>query len=154
MDVTRVILASGGCPVERDETLGCRLQHLARVQRTMLRRALEEAGLHPGQEQVLSQLWAVGPQTQAELAAALEIDTSTVSKTLARLERAGFISRARSGDDRRAVTVTTTPQGDALRGQILGIIANVDDRITRCLTPDERTLMLDLLRRLAVSATD
>lgn len=141
-----------GCSVGTSETLGCRLQHLARLQRTLLRRALEDAGLHPGQEQVLSQLWTAGSQTQAELANALEIDTSTVSKTLARLERGGFVSRARSGADRRAVTVSTTPQGDALRGQIDAIIANVDACLTAGLSAAEQETLSALLGRVLANA--
>jgi DNA-binding MarR family transcriptional regulator len=152
VDVTHVTLDAGPCPAGASETLGCRLQHLARLQRTLLRRALEEAGLHPGQEQVLTQLWTAGPQTQAELASALEIDTSTVSKTLARLERGGFVSRARSGDDRRAVTVSTTTQGDALRARIDGIIAGVDARLTAGLTADEQETLRALLSRVVANA--
>ena len=150
MDVTQVT-AGSTCPAGESDTLGCRLQHLARLQRTLLRRALEHAGLHPGQEQVLTVLWDSGPQTQADLAAALEIDTSTVSKTLARLERAGFVNRCRAEGDKRAVLVSTTPQGDALRPRIGTLIADVDARLTGGLSPDERTSLLHLLRRVAAN---
>ncbi len=152
MNVTHVTVPAGSCPVGASEMLGCRLQHLARLQRTLLRRALEDEGLHPGQEQVLTQLWAGGPQTQAELASALEIDTSTVSKTLARLERGGFVSRARSGDDKRAVTVSTTAQGDALRARINGIVAGVDARLTAGLSVDEQDTLHELMDRLVANA--
>jgi DNA-binding MarR family transcriptional regulator len=150
MEVTHVTVESA-CPAGEADTLGCRLQHLARLQRTLLRRALEDAGLHPGQEQVLTVLWQSGSQTQADLAAALEIDTSTVSKTLARLERAGFVSRCRAEGDKRAVLVSTTPQGDALRPRIGAVIAEVDARLTGGLTPDERATLLHLLRRVAAN---
>ena len=114
MDVIHVTVDSA-CPAGESDTLGCRLQHLARLHRALLRRTLEDAGLHPGQEQVLTVLWQNGSRTQADLAAALEIDTSTVSKTLTRMERAGFVSRCRAEGDKRAVLVSTTPQGDALQ---------------------------------------
>ncbi len=150
MDVMHVIVDSA-CPAGESDTLGCHLQHLARLQRTLLRRALEDAGLHPGQEQVLTVLWQRGPRTQADLAAALEIDTSTVSKTLTRLERAGFVSRCRAEGDKRAVLVSTTPQGDALRPRIGALIAEVDALLTGGLTPDERATLLHLLRRVAAN---
>jgi DNA-binding MarR family transcriptional regulator len=86
------------------------------------------------------------------LASALEIDTSTVSKTLARLERGGFVSRARSGDDKRAVTVSTTPQGDALRARINGIVAGVDARLTAGLSVDEQDTLHELMDRLVANA--
>ncbi len=151
MGVTHITL-DGACPTGRNKTLGCQLQHIARLQRSLLRRSLEEAGLHPGQETVLSHLWTYGPQTQAELASGLEIDTSTVSKTLARLERAGFVSRVRSGDDRRAVTVTTTRHGDALRVQIDTIIASVDAGLADGLSADEQHLLQALLDRVIDNA--
>jgi MarR family transcriptional regulator, organic hydroperoxide resistance regulator len=150
MDVTHVTVDSV-CRAGESDGLGCHLQHLARLQRALLRRALEDEGLHPGQEQLLTVLWANGPSTQADLAAALEIDTSTVSKTLTRLERAGFVSRCRVEGDKRAVLVSTTAQGDSLRPRIDALIADVDNRLTGDLTQDERATLFRLLRRVAAN---
>jgi len=52
-----------------------------------------------------------GPQTQRELAAAVQVEDQTMSRTVERLERSGYVERRRDTTDRRRVVVTLTPQG-------------------------------------------
>ena len=68
---------------------------------------------------LLRRLQASGPQRVAELAGALGLDGSTVTRQLAALDRAGHIRRTTHPDDARATVVEVTPAGrraaDALR---------------------------------------
>ncbi len=81
--------------------------------------------------------------TASAIAQALEIDPSFLSRTLTRLEKCGFISRAPSTDDRRELTVTLTPKG---RANALASIKQSELQVQRMLgaTPpaDQRTLIL------------
>lgn len=52
-----------------------------------------------------------GPQTQRELAAAVQVEDQTMSRTVERLERSGYVERRRDDADRRRVMVTVTPTG-------------------------------------------
>jgi MarR family transcriptional regulator, organic hydroperoxide resistance regulator len=52
-----------------------------------------------------------GPQTQRELAAAVQVEDQTMSRTLERLDRSGYVERRRDDADRRRVVVTLTPTG-------------------------------------------
>ncbi|HEY6794869.1 MAG TPA: MarR family transcriptional regulator [Kineosporiaceae bacterium] len=54
-----------------------------------------------------------GPTTQRELAAAVQVEDQTMSRTLERLERSGYVERRRDDSDRRRVVVTLTPAGRA-----------------------------------------
>ncbi len=56
-----------------------------------------------------------GPQTMSQLAAAFDLDASTVTRQIAPLERRGFVVRHRSDEDRRATIVAVTPEGRAER---------------------------------------
>ena len=60
---------------------------------------------------LLFELGGDGPATAAALAQALEVDPAQVSRTVARLERAGLVTRARSTADRRAHLLTLTAPG-------------------------------------------
>lgn len=60
---------------------------------------------------LLFELGGGGPATSAALAQALEIDPAQVSRTVARLDRAGLVTRARSKDDRRAHLLVLTGLG-------------------------------------------
>ena len=54
-----------------------------------------------------------GPLTQRELAAAVQVEDQTMSRTVERLERSGYVERRRDDADRRRITVTLTPTGRA-----------------------------------------
>jgi len=54
-----------------------------------------------------------GPLTQRELAGAVQVEDQTMSRTVERLERSGYIERRRDEADRRRVVVSLTPTGRA-----------------------------------------
>lgn len=54
-----------------------------------------------------------GPLTQRELAAAVQVEDQTMSRTVERLERSQYVERRRNDTDRRRVVVSLTPTGRA-----------------------------------------
>ena len=52
-----------------------------------------------------------GPLTQRQLAAANRVEEQTMSRVVARLERAGYVSRVRDFADRRRLVITRTARG-------------------------------------------
>ncbi len=84
---------------------------LSRVSRAMAKRfasLMKEEGLEEigsGEGRLVYLLWKDGPLRQGELAERARIDKSTLALTLARMGRKGLVSRARAGDDARAVIV-------------------------------------------------
>ena len=54
-----------------------------------------------------------GPATQRELASAVQVEDQTMSRTVERLERSGYVERRRDDADRRRVVVTLTASGRA-----------------------------------------
>jgi DNA-binding MarR family transcriptional regulator len=97
---------------------------------------------------LLRRLQTDGPQRVAELADALGLDGSTVTRQLAALDRAGHIRRTTHPDDARATVVTATPAGkraaDALRRHRQERIAG---HFAAWTTVDQRELS-DVLHRL------
>ena len=88
-----------------------------------------------------------GPLRMSDFAAALGVDASTVTRTVARLEASGYARRVRSAGDGRGVTVELTDQGTAT-------VAEVGDRrrelLFRSLEPlgdTERAELAELLER-------
>jgi DNA-binding MarR family transcriptional regulator len=77
---------------------------------------LTDLGPYPGQEYVLTELVANGPQIQAQLAAAIGCEPPRVTLMVRKLEAAGYVARRPSPNDRRASVVELTAQGhDAAR---------------------------------------
>ena len=78
---------------------------------------LDQLGLTYPQYLVLSVLWEGDDQTITSIASRLDLDTSTITPLVKRLERAGRVSRRRNPADERQVRVLLTDQGRALRAE-------------------------------------
>ncbi|WP_412538165.1 MarR family transcriptional regulator [Longispora sp. K20-0274] len=126
----------------------CLLRPAARSAAQLVGALLCDAGVHPGQEQLLQALWEHGDLRQTELAGACGLDPSTVTKSLQRLERAGFVRRAPDADDRRVMVVATTETGEALREVVQAAIAEADRLALAGLTDEEKETLKGLLGRV------
>jgi DNA-binding MarR family transcriptional regulator len=117
---------------------------------------LEPLGLTHPQYLVMLALWdhhksAIDrPLTVKEIAAALQLDSATLSPMLKRLEALGFIDRSRSTADERATDVQLTRAGLQLRRRALKIPPAVVDRLGVGL--DELERLHDVLTRVNAAA--
>jgi DNA-binding MarR family transcriptional regulator len=106
----------------RDRSAASPLSHaifrVARAHKSLAGRLLREAGLRPGQELLLMRLWDHGPQRMIDLADAIESDAPSMTRSVARLERTGLVTRRRSPTDRRVVIVEATDASLALRSLV------------------------------------
>jgi len=121
---------------------------LARSHRALAAELIRPFGLAPGQESMLMLLWERDGRTQVALAAGLGVEPPTVAKMLARMERAGLVTRARSSRDARAVTVSLTERGRALRGEVEAAWAQLDRLTLDSMSPEDRAALRRLLERL------
>ncbi|MEW9549645.1 MarR family winged helix-turn-helix transcriptional regulator [Nonomuraea sp. NPDC050783] len=129
-----------------EETLSYALIKLMKAQRNQLAAALVPLGLHAGQEMLLNQLWREDGLTQGELIARLGVEPPTVTKTLQRLERAGFVRRSPDPDRPRIARVHLTEAGRALRGPVEEIWREMDEELQRGLGDAERAALSRLVR--------
>ena len=90
---------------------------------------LEPLGLTHPQYLVMLALWEQSPRRVRDLAEALWLEPATLSPLLKRLESAGLIERKRHPDDDRALAVSLTPAGLALRKSALAVPGQVMDRL-------------------------
>ncbi|WP_433262802.1 MarR family winged helix-turn-helix transcriptional regulator [Actinosynnema sp. CS-041913] len=109
---------------------------------------LRRAGLHPGQELVMMRLWDCGPQRQADLVGVLDSDSATMTRTVQRLERAGFVRRVPDPTDRRATIIEPTAASQALRREVERIWEELEGATTDGCDPGERADILRVLERL------
>ncbi|TDC07435.1 MarR family transcriptional regulator [Nonomuraea longispora] len=130
-----------------DETLSYALIKVVKTQRNRMAAALAPLGLHVGQEMFLNQLWKEDGLTQGELIARLGVEPPTVTKTLQRLERTGFVHRVPDPDRPRVSRVHLTDAGKALREPVEEIWTTMDEDLLRGFDPGERGLLAQLIRR-------
>ena len=86
---------------------------------------LDEIGVTYPQYLVLLVLWERGDTTVKDLGTALQLDSSTLSPLLKRLESTGLVTRRRLATDERCVLVSLTGTGSTLRLRAEPIAAEV-----------------------------
>lgn len=95
----------------------------------LYRPVLEPLGLTHPQYLVMLALWERSPRTVRDIGEALHLDPATLSPLLKRLEAAGLLTRARSSTDERALDVTLTAAGAALRAEAEKVPAQIVARL-------------------------
>lgn len=78
---------------------------------------LDPLGITHPQYLVMLALWEESPATVARLGERLSLEPATLSPLLKRLETRGLITRERDPHDERALAISLTPEGRAIRAE-------------------------------------
>ncbi|HEX2215360.1 MAG TPA: MarR family transcriptional regulator [Xanthobacteraceae bacterium] len=90
-----------------------------------------------------------------ELADALVVPRSSLTRLIDRLEAAGLVVRERGGDDRRGAHAVLAPAGRALRRRMWPVYAQaIMELFDAQLTAAENAAMAEMCRRLAKAARE
>lgn len=118
----------------------------------LYRPLLQPLGLTYPQYLVLVALWSQDERRVGALGEELGLDTNTLTPLLKRMAEAGLITRSRSAEDERVVTVKLTDKGRAMEAEA--------ERITSCvfeatgLSVAELSDLRDRISRLKTEITD
>ncbi|GHA79242.1 MULTISPECIES: MarR family winged helix-turn-helix transcriptional regulator [Streptomyces] len=112
---------------------------------------LDELGLTYPQYLVMLVLWERDAVSVRDLGAALQLESSTLSPLLKRLEVNGLVRRERRADDERSVAVRLTGAGVDLRERARAVPLAIGDAMG--LTPEQDAAAKQLLRLLTENVT-
>ncbi|MER7936002.1 MarR family winged helix-turn-helix transcriptional regulator [Streptomyces sp. NPDC093272] len=121
---------------------------VARLHRMLAGQLLRRVGLHPGQELVMMQLWDRGPQRQTDLVRLLGSDAATMTRTVRRLENAGFVRRFPCATDKRVTIIEPTAASNALRAEVERVWLDLEAGATEGMTPERQAEAVEVLRRI------
>ncbi len=102
---------------------GCtnfKLRQLLRRVSLVYDHAMAECGLKITQYSLLTHIEKLGPITQSDLARAMGMDSSTLSRNLRPLQSAGWVA-VQAGDDARSHALSLTASGRKKRTQAQGL---------------------------------
>jgi MarR family transcriptional regulator, organic hydroperoxide resistance regulator len=119
----------GDDPLQLDRQVCFALAVASRTVIAVYRPLLEPLGLTHPQYLVMLALWERSPRSVKDIAAALLLDSATLSPLLKRLEAAGYVTRGRNAADERLLTLELTESGRALRERALAVPYAVVDRL-------------------------
>jgi DNA-binding MarR family transcriptional regulator len=134
-------------PLPLEDSLGFQVRDLNRLMQRALAQRIAPHGVTSGAWYFLRVLWEEDGLTQRELAARIGMQEPTAVIALRGMEEAGWITRARSAEDKRKAHVHLTPAGRALRETLLPEARAVIAQATAGMTEAERATLLGLLRR-------
>lgn len=96
-------------------------------------------------------LWHVGPQRQSDLIRVLDSDAATMTRTIQRLEHAGFVRRTPDANDRRAHLIEPTPASLALRVHVESLWEELESAVVGDLDEKAQQRILRALKTLEVN---
>jgi DNA-binding MarR family transcriptional regulator len=103
---------------------------------------------------ILKRLAVLGPMTATELARAVELDGGAMTRQLDQLEGRGFLRRHPHEQDRRALRIELTPEGNELWQQLTGCNERVLQAAQRSLSETESQQLHDYLERVLHALRD
>ncbi|RDG35376.1 MarR family winged helix-turn-helix transcriptional regulator [Streptomyces corynorhini] len=127
------------------------LSRVARLHRIAAAKLLRNTGLYPGQELLMMHLWDEPAVRQAELIKSMDLDPSTVTKMLQRLDSSGYVRRSPDPADRRAVLVSATEDSCALRDEVKEAWDQLEEHTLAGLDDAERAELTRLLAKVEAS---
>lgn len=130
----------------RETSAGYLTNWAARLFAKAIERRLE--GGNSGPMPVFFALQDGRAMTQKALAQMAAVEQPTMANTLARMERDGLVRRTPDPNDRRSAQVSLTPLGLERAKAAFVSAVEVNQLATAALTPEERPLFYDMLRRI------
>ncbi len=130
-----------------EDDISYQLIQLVKEHRHRAEETLGKLGLHIAQDMVLFVLWKEDGMTQSQLATRLRLELPTVTKSVQRMERAGFVIRRVDDRDARISRVYLTEQGRALYEPALQSWKDLEARTLRHMTDVEQALLRRLLQQ-------
>lgn len=123
------------------------LSHASHVLATQMTAAFSGLGVTPRGFCVLFHALEA-ERTQIELAGVADLDKTTMVVTVDALERSGLAERRPSVRDRRARVIAVTEAGERMVAEGMKIADRVHGDALGTLAEDQRTVFVDVLKRL------
>ena len=112
------------------------------------RSGLEPYGITPQQFALMAFLWRQDGLSQADLSEKTEVDRTTLSGLIDRLQKLQLVERCRHPADRRIWLVRLTPAGRALEEKLVPVALQVRERLTANLEDSDYRTLCELLKKL------
>ena len=110
--------------------------------------------LYPGQPKILEYLSEHDGCLQQELAKNCELNKSTITGLVKRMEEKHLIRRKVSTTDARSVAVYLTPEGKAAAEEMERIFENVESRALQGVSEEEKVILKKVLKQIRMNLLD
>ena len=140
--------------MEQEQRLAYALVRTAKTYLRVSNLGLAEIGLQQGQDALLRWVWQKDGLLQSELIGCLSVEPPTVTKMLARLEKAGFVKRRRDPKIKKLWRVYLTAKGKQVEKAVQEHWTRMEAHATRGLTPAEKRAFVEIATRVRQNLTE
>jgi len=127
---------------------------LARSHKALAGILLRKLDLYPNQDIILMALWNQEGLAEKMLQETLQVDHSTVAKSIKRMEAAGLLVSRKSDRDKRVTLVSLTDRGQEMHQKVVEAWAELERRTIASLTVREQAAFVVLAQKLEVPVRD
>ncbi len=138
--------------MERDRSVGRLLGVLHRCARMRFAEAAIAYEIADTQLPILMGLYHQEGLSQDDLARQHVLDKATVARSVARLERAGYVVRSPDEHDRRIKRVELTEKARRIQSELRQVHQEWSEALTEGFTREERRTLTALLERMVANA--
>jgi len=138
--------------MEREQSVGRWLGMLHRYARRRFHEGAAEHGIADAQFPILMSLLHEDGVSQDELAQHHLLDKATITRSLAKLEKLGYVERRPDEDDRRVKRVHVTEKARALQPEMRRMRDEWSEVLTEGFSDRERDELIALLDRMVENA--
>jgi MarR family transcriptional regulator, transcriptional regulator for hemolysin len=118
-------------------------RHFSKV----LNESLVPLGLYAAQWTIIYRLKTGGPSTQKEISSYLGVEAPTMTRTLARLEKSGWITRT-AGKDKREKMISLTDAAILEYDNWLAAVRSSESNVLQNITEEEISTMIRLMAKM------
>ena len=133
---------------DRSQSAGYLANQLGRLFTRALQQEVEPFGLAPAQFTTMVEIWRDPGVTQSLLVERVGVEQGTMTNTLARMERDGFIVRRPHETDGRAQSLFLTDKAMAVMEPAIDGAIRANEGALGCLTDQERAQFLATIQRV------
>lgn len=133
--------------------VGAATLNVVAAHRAKTEQGLRELGVYPGQEMLLMALLQddAAPKPQNVLAELLDVDHSTIAKSVRRMAAANIVQTHRSAQDGRVTLVALTASGLTLAKRVKAVCQAVEQAATGALSPEEQADYIRLATKMTAA---
>lgn len=124
------------------------IMYLSRLLREETRNAFHEEGMFFGQHLFMMFVSQNAGATASDIAKACDLSLASVSVSVNRLVKAGFLRKESDEKDSRVSHLYITQKGEEVKSQICASIDSLEEKITKGFTEDEKKVFTQLLERM------
>jgi DNA-binding MarR family transcriptional regulator len=125
--------------------IGPRVNHASKILKRRFNEVVNEEGLFWGQQDIIILLKHNSGSTVGQLAEMLDVSAATVSVSVKRMEKSGFVERRADENDARITKLYLTEKGESIPSHIKEKMDLQELFITKGMNSDEIQQFSDLL---------